>query len=142
MPMMKSPYDVLLHGTHGHTIQFKAEVPIWIPPVAESQAIGLGAREVEVDVEAKVEEGKPGSAADGKQAAPDKTEDNEAVFKVELDQAILRILARNDKADFKSDNTPKVARVIAEMDPGVRRATATEVSDAFSRLQENIDLAE
>lgn len=129
MPMMKSPYDVLLNGTHGHCIQLQAGVPIWIPPEAVSQATALGIREAE-------DQPEPAEIA-----APVKTEDNEAVFKVELDQAILRILTRNDESDYKNDKTPKVARVIAEMDPSVRRATATEVSDAFERLQENVNLA-
>lgn len=130
MPMMKSLYDLTLNGTHGHCIAMAANVPIWIPPEAQPQALSLGCQ---------VADEQP---APEEIAAPAKTEDNEAVFAVELDQAIIRIITRKDESDFKNDLTPKVARVIAEMDPGVRRATATEVSDAFLRLQENINLAE
>jgi hypothetical protein len=128
--MMKSLYDLTINGTHGHCIPMEAGVPIWIPPEAQQQATGLGCI---VDDE---------SPSPVEIAAPAKTEDNEAIFAVELDQALLRIITRKDESDFKKDLTPKVARVIAEMDPGVRRATATEVSDAFSKLQENVDLSE
>ena len=128
MPTMKSLYDLTLNGTHGHCIPMVAGEPVWIPPAAKDQALGLGCQVVE-------------DAAPVEIAAPAKTEDNEAVFAVELDQAILRILTRKDDSDFKNDNTPKVARVIAEMDPACRRATATEVSNAFRRLQENVNLA-
>jgi hypothetical protein len=132
MPMMKSQYDVILNGTHGHCIELKANVAVWIPPAAVDQAISLGARETG--------DAAPTPATDI--AAPAKTADNEAAFAVELDQAILRILTRKDEADYKRDLTPKVSRVIAEMDPAVRRATATEVSEAFQRLQERVQLAE
>jgi hypothetical protein len=54
----------------------------------------------------------------------------------------MRILTRNDPTDLKADLTPKVVRITAEMSPDLRRPTATEVSDAYQRLQENIDLAE
>ena len=82
MPMMRSPYDQVLSGTHGHCIHVTADKPIWIPPVVVSQA--LAGRMSEVD-------DQPSEIA-----APAKTEDNEAVFAVELDQAILRILTRNE----------------------------------------------
>jgi hypothetical protein len=51
-------------------------------------------------------------------------------------------LTRNVDSDFKNDGRPKINAVVAEMDPDVRRPNATEVSDAFERLQENVNLAE
>jgi len=129
MPMMKSPYDLTLKGTHGHCIPMTAGESIWIPPVAVEQATGLGCQMAD-------------EAAPTEIAAPAKTEDNEAIVAVELNQALLRIITRKDLSDFKSDNTPKVNNVISEMDPKCRRVTATEVSTAFRRLQENVDLSE
>lgn len=128
MPMMKSRFDLNLNGTHGHCIDMVADVPIWIPPVAVEQATGLGCQVTEDEVPREI-------------AAPSKTEDNEAIVAVELSQALLRIITRNDPTDFKSDSTPKANKVIAEMDPKCRRVTATEVSDAFRGLQENVDLS-
>ncbi len=134
MSMMKSPYPQVLNDTHGHCIHVEANVAIWIPPVVIEQAIAAGMQHVD------------GVALPLKEVvvAPAETSDNgeEDAFDVALDQAIIRILMRNDPSDYKADNTPKVLKVVSEMSPELRRPTATEVSDAFQRLQENIDLAE
>jgi len=131
--MMQSPYPQVLNGTHGHCIHVKANEPIWIPPVVVKQALAQGLQHT-------------GNAAVTEEVvvAPSETSDNgeNDAFDVALDQAILRILTRNDPADYKADGTPKVLKVVSEMAPELRRPTATEVSDAFQRLQENIDLAE
>jgi len=130
MPMMKSHYPAVVDTRKGHSITAEADVPVWIPPeiVREAQAAGL--RET-------------GEAAPPIEA-PAETKDNDESdeFDVALDQAIIRILTRKDESDFKKDGTPNTNRVIAEMGPDVRRPTATEVSDAYARLQENINLAE
>lgn len=134
MSMMKSPYPQVLNGTHGHCIRVEANVPIWIPPVVIKQAIAQGLQHVEGQTPI------PETVV-----APVETSDNGAegdAFEVGLEQAILRILTRNDPSDYKADNTPKVLKVVGEMAPELRRPTATEVSDAFLRLQGNIDLAE
>ncbi len=136
MPMMKSLFDTTLNSTLGHCIPCKANVPAWIPPEIVPMAIERGMSVSDSPAPVPVEE--PAEQV----VAPAETVDNEALFTVELDKALLKIITRNDESDFKKDLTPKVAKVIAEMDPGFRRATATEVSNAFEKLQENIDLAE
>jgi len=88
------------------------------------------------------EESNPAPAVVAPIETSDNVDDDKDVFSVGLDQAILRVLTRNDPTDFKADNTPKVVKIVAEMSPDLRRPTATEVFDAFQRLQENIDLAE
>jgi hypothetical protein len=130
MPMMKSPYPVNVNTLKGHTITAEPDVAVWIPPEIVREAINAGMRET----------GEPAAPIE----APAETKDNieSDSFEVALDQVIIRILTRNDESDFKNDGTPNTNRVIAEMDPDVRRPTATEVSDAFMRLQENINLAE
>jgi hypothetical protein len=130
--MMKSLFDTTLNSTLGHCIPCKANVPIWIPPEIVKMAIARGMTH---------EAEQPVGPAPEPVVAPVETDDNASQFKVELDRAVIALITRNDPADFKKDLTPKVARVIAEMDPGFRRATATEVSEAHERLQENIDLA-
>lgn len=134
MSMMKSPYPQVLNGTHGHCITVEANVPIWVPPVVQEQARAQGLEFID----------GPTPPVAKAVVAPTETGDNgdNDAFDVALDQAILRILTRNDPADYKADNTPKVLKVVSEMAPELRRPTATEVSDAFQRLQENIDLAE
>jgi hypothetical protein len=77
--------------------------------------------------------------APGEKSDNDESED---LFMVGLDQALMKILTRNDPDDLKADLNPKVNKVVAEMSPDLRRPTATEISDAYQRLQENIDLAE
>jgi hypothetical protein len=133
--MMKCPFDTTLNSILGHCIPLKANVPTWIPPEIVEMARERGC--VNSDAPATVVTTKEQPA---EVVAPDETDDNEVLFTVELDKALLKIITRNDESDFKKDLTPKVARVIAEMDPSFRRATATEVSNAFEKLQENIDL--
>jgi len=138
MPMMKSPYDQQIISLTGHSPVFKANEPTLVPEVKAliSECLGRGVVHCEDGEKAPAEE----------TAAPEEKSDNgddaEAEFAVALDQALLRILTRDDPSDLKSDLTPKVNKVTAEMSPDLRRPTATEISEAYQRLQENIDLAE
>ena len=137
MPMMKSPYDQRVTSLTGHSIPFEAGVPQWVPEAKGLVAECLGRG---------IEHCENGEALPIADAAPEEKSDNgedaEAQFLVALDGALLKILTRDDPTDLKADMTPKVNKVIAEMSPDLRRPTATEVSDAYQRLQENIDLAE
>lgn len=137
MPMMKAQFDVQLNSTSGHCINLEAGVPIWIPPALVAMAITNHVAYAPDAPDPYAETAEP-----EKVVAPTKTDDNKTSFVVELDQAVTRLIVRNDPTDFKNDGTPKVAKVIAEMDPSFRRVTATEVSEAHARLQENLDLAE
>ncbi len=134
MPMMKSPFAQTLSTLKGHCLIFEANVPQWVPPGIVSDAIARGIVEAGDDEAPEVV------------VAPEETSDNgedgKEEFEVALDGALLRILTRSDPTDYKGDGTPKVVKVIAEMSPDLRNPTATEVSDAFRELQENIDLAE
>jgi len=140
MPMMICPFDQQIISLTGHTPKFEANVPLWV-----SDAKGLAAECLARG--AKMYDGPPPPPAEEQlDAAPAEKSDNgndaEAEFAVALDGAILKILMRDDPTDLKSDLTPKVTKVTAEMSPDLRRPTATEISDAYQRLQENIDLAE
>lgn len=136
MPMMKSPFDQQIVSLSGHSPEFKAGKPTWVPdtPMLVEECLTRGVLLCE-------DEEKPEPVA-----APEEKSDNdndaEAEFVVALDQALLKILTRDDPADLKSDLTPKVNKVVAEMSPDLRRPTATEIADAYAKLQENIDLAE
>jgi len=135
MPMMKSLFDTVLNSTSGHCISAKASVPVWVPPAVVAMATERG----------MTHEGDapPLPVVEPEVVAPVETDDNKArLSEVALDQAVTRIIVRNDPEDFKNDLTPKVAKVIAEMDPEFSRPTATQVFDAHARLQENIELAE
>ena len=66
-------------------------------------------------------------------------------FQVALDQALTQIIIRNDESDFYTQGTTtkvRIASVIALMDPDFKKPTATEVADAYERLQDNISLAD
>lgn len=134
MPMMKSPFDQEVPSLFGHRLVFKAGEPTHVPPKCVSECMQRGIMPTD-------EQPEPAEVV-----APEEKSDNEAdteaEFKVALDQALLAIITRNDPTDLKSDLTPKLNKVVAEMSPDLRRPTATEVSDAYQALQENIDLAE
>jgi len=136
MPMMKSPYAHQIISTTGHSVEFEANVPVWVPESKGLTEECLERGAVLCDDEPPVEE----------VVAPDEKSDNDDdaadAFEVGLNQALLKILTRNDPEDLKTDLTPKVNKVVAEMSPDLRRPTATEISDAYQVLQENIDLAE
>ena len=138
MPMMISPFDQTINSTSGHCITFKANKPAEVPDseqfLQECQNRGVRAYA-----------GDPNTPAPP--AAPEPIVDNtkvdaEAQFAVGLDQALMRILMREDPSDLNAQDWPKVTKVTAEMSPDLRRPTATEISAAYQVLQENIDLAE
>jgi len=132
--MMKSPFDQVVPSLFGHRLVFEANTAINVPDacIPECQKVGC---QVVTDAPAPVVDAAPEEKSDNK-------DDAEAEFKVALDGALLAILTRNDPTDLKADLTPKLLKVVAEMSPDLRRPTATEVSDAYQALQENIDLAE
>lgn len=134
MPMMKSQFSQVLASLTGHRIEAPANVPVWIPDGCVKQALSQGFGPA-------TEEAPPEPVVVAPVEIADNVVDDEDAFDVALDQAIIRILTRNDPSDYKADLTPKVAKVIAEMSPDLRRATGTEISDAYARLQESIDLA-
>lgn len=137
MPMMKSPYALQIISLSGHSPVFAPNRPTWVPDVPSlvEECLARGC----VLVGDEEEEYEAPVVAPGEKSDNDESED---LFMVGLDQALMKILTRNDPDDLKADLNPKVNKVVAEMSPDLRRPTATEISDAYQRLQENIDLAE
>lgn len=132
MPMMKSPYDHVINSLSGHCIHFEANVPVYAPDAIVSECLAVGIQ--------PTEEQAPVVAAQPETS--DNEDDDVDVWANALDQAIMIILTRGDPADFTAQEMPKVNKVIAEMSPEHHRPTATDISEAYQRLQENIDLAE
>lgn len=132
---MVSNRDYRLSILNGWVQTFKANVPAKVPPHAYKEALQAGLLVCEEqDSDDEVSDTTP---------APVATVANPAARANELDQAVLKVLTRNDPEDFKNDNTPKVNKVIAELDPAFDpRPTATEVIESHERLQENLDLAD
>lgn len=135
MPMMKAPYTFQHISTSGHSVEFEANEPIWVAQCEQLVTECLAKGAMLIDGEAPAVAAAPEEKSDNE---PDAEEE----FRVALDAALMKILVRNDPTDLKSDLTPKVTKVVAEMSPDLRRPTATEVSEAYSKLQENIDLSE
>ena len=135
MAMMTSPYDVQVISLSGHSPIFKRDESTFVPdvPFLIKECLGRGIVMSDNQDAPKV-------------VAPveivDNLEDAEEEFVVGLDRALIRILTRNDPNDLKKDLYPKANKVTAEMSPDLRRPTSTEISEAYERLQENIDLAE
>lgn len=130
--LMKSLRDIRLSNTSGHCINVVANEPKLIPKGLVQEALAHGMIEVEGGPELKTE------------PDPDPPKEMDAEERIALlDQAVLKVLTRNDEDDFKKDGTPKATKVIAELDPEFEpRPNATEILDAFERLQENFDLVE
>lgn len=141
MPMMICPFDQQIISLTGHSPIFEANVPTWVP-----DAKGLTEECLARGV--KVYDGPPPAPVETQldDAAPKEKSDNgndaKAEYAVALDGALMRILMRDDPNDLSAQLVPKVTKVTAEMSPDLQRPTATEISDAYQRLQENIDLAE
>jgi len=132
MPTMKSPYTQTINSLSGHCISFEANVPTWAPPAIVTECLAAGMQHT--DDQEPVVAAQPETS--------DNEEDSDNEWANALDQAIMIILTRGDKADFTAQDMPKVNKVIAEMSPEHHRPTATDISEAYQRLQENIDLAE
>ena len=134
MPLMKSLRDIRLSNTSGHCVLVTADEPINIPPGLYADAITSGM--VECDTAEPVKE--PELIVETQTA-----EEIAAQRAAELDAAILIVLTRNSEEDFKKDGTPKATKVVAELAPEFDPTpSATEISDAYQKLQENFDLAE
>lgn len=132
---MKAPYKSEVRSVHGHILVADADEVLWVPPACEEEARRIGwqvADAPEEEVEA------PAQLSDNVTESPSDAED---MFQVELDQAVLRVITRNELSDFKSDGVPKLNAVLSEMDPTLKKPTAGQVAKSFERLQSNIDLA-
>lgn len=137
MPFMKAPYASEIRSTAGHYIPAEAGQVRWVPPACLAEATAIGWQVVE---------GEEPAVEAPEQLSHNVTEsprDLDAEFQVDLDQAVLRIITRNEASDYKSDGTPKLNSVVAEMSPDVKkRPTATQIVESYERLQENMDLVE
>lgn len=139
MPWMKVPYPCTLNSTTGHCITAEADEVVHVPQVMVPEAMEKGWQPAEAPAGAPVEAPEQLSDNDTEEQ---KGSDEVALFQVELDQAVLRVLTRNYEGDFKSNGVPKMNAIVAEMSPDVNRPTAGQIEEAYSRLQENIDLAD
>jgi hypothetical protein len=134
--LMVSFRNYRFSSTNGYVIQFERGVPKMVPPHVYLEAIELGmelADEEDAPPMVPVQNG-PSVAERAKEAV--------VAQAAALDTALKLIITRNRPTDFKNDGTPKQNKVVAEMSPEFARPTATEVSDAYQKLQENVDLAE
>ena len=128
---MVSPRDYRLSSLTGFCVNFHANAPVYVPPHVYLEALEIGATVVDAQATPVVPEPETKVEVDPTQRAAD------------LDRAMTIVLTRNDPEDFKTDDTPKVNKVIAELAPEFEpRPTATECFESYERLQENLDLAE
>ncbi len=135
--LMVCPRDYRLSSLNGYVVTFKSDVPIKVPPHVYLEAYAIGARMIEGE---EMPEAPPEKKVDPHRAEAAKLE---AEAKADaLDTALRIVIARNDPNDFKADDTPKHAKVIAEMSPEIPRPSATEIADAFEVLQSDIGLVE
>lgn len=134
--LMVSNRDYRLSCLCGWTQQFTANVPVKVPPHAYRDAVHAGIIDAPDQDEAEV-------IPVAEEPEPEVIPGDPAVRQADLDKAMAIIVVRNDPADFKNDSTPKVNKVIAELEPEFDpRPTATEVLESYRRLQDNIDLAD
>jgi len=135
--LMVSPRDYRLSSLSGYCMIFKKDVPVGVPPHVFQEALIAGIVMVEGEEDKKAPEPKKEDPRREEAAALAK----EAAAAA-LKTALTVIITRNDPTDFKADNMPKLNKVVAEMAPEFPRPTATEISDAYQKLQSDIDLVE
>lgn len=138
MPYMRAPYASEIRSTRGHILVAKANEVLHVPDEIIDEATAIGWQEVTNPAEVAELEA-PQQLSDNVTEKPDFDEDE---FQVELDQAVLRVITRNVETDFKNDGVPKLNAVVAEMSPDVKKPTAGQVLESYTRLQDNINLAE
>lgn len=135
--LMVSPRDYRLSSLNGYCMLFKAGVPVKVPPVIYAEAVRAGISMVEgQEMPEAPKDPEPRKGAE--EADRLEAEAKESALKT----ALTVLITRNDPQDFKADGTPKALKVIAELSPEIPRPTATEISEAYQALQENLDLAE
>jgi len=126
---MKMLKDFRLITTMGYVVDFKAEQPIRVPPMAVEMAIEKGAIFCEED-----EKFIPNNEL---------TESVEPVFGYERKQAIYdvckTIAAKNESEAFTATGVPKLPLVVEEMGYQVDRK---EVNEAWKAVQQSIANAE
>lgn len=135
MPFMKAPYESTINSTSGHCLHAAAGEVMWVPPVVEPEAVAIGWQRAE----------EPAEAVEAPEQLSDNVTESQSndvnEFQADLDQAVIRIITRNEASDFKADGVPKLNSVVAEMSPESKRPTSTQVTKTYERMQENIDLA-
>ena len=141
MPHMKAPYASTINSLTGHCLVAEAGDVLWVPDVVVPEAMAIGWQKVD---EASVAVEAPEQLSDNVTETEESSDDVDE-FQVALDQALTQIIIRNDESDFYTQGTTtkvRIASVIALMDPDFKKPTATEVADAYERLQDNISLAD
>lgn len=138
MPWMRAPYPSEIRSLTGHVLVATEDEILWVPDEVEPEAVARGWQPSTKPAEA-VE--APVQLSDNVTESLD-DEDEVDQFEVELDQAVIRVITRNNAADFKKDGVPKLNSVIAEMSPDVKKPTSTQITKSFEKLQDNINLAD
>ena len=140
MAYMKAPYASEIRSLSGHILVADAGDVLWVPEACEEEARKIGWQPAEEPAEVEAPEQLSDNVTETEESSDDVDE-----FQVALDQALTQIIIRNDESDFYTQGTTtkvRIASVIALMDPDFKKPTATEVADAYERLQDNISLAD
>lgn len=104
MPFMKLRRNYRLATTKGHSIQFEANEPAWVPPACVADAVAIGAEATdatEIDVTPQPAPSPNSGPADAASREQD------------IMGAINLLVARNDREDFTGGGLPKLAAVVA-----------------------------
>lgn len=118
MPMMKLHRSYRLATLKGHSIQFAAGVPTFVPPSVVADAIAIGAEAADGEAY-DVTPQPPPAANNGPSDAAKREQDIMA--------AINTITVRNDRDEFNAGGVPKPAAVAAVVGYKVDKREVTEV---------------
>lgn len=134
--MMETNRDYRLSSLNNIVVNFKANVPVRVPPLAYAEAVRAGAIQVAEceTVEEKTDGGAKGAAEAAVLEAEAKTQ--------HVKMACIALMDRDDPQDFKADGYPKLNKVTAEIPPECPKPTAGEVQAIIDELRENVDLAD
>jgi hypothetical protein len=136
--MMQTNRDFRLSSLNGWVVNFKADKPERGPPHVYVEAIGVGA--VVCEEQPPEPEKVPAKEAHPSIAEAAKLE-AEAKYSY-IEQACLKLMARNDNTAFKADGYPKAISLIAELPPEAPRPTAQEIAMVFDDMRTKMELAE
>ena len=122
--MMVLNRNYVLQTLMGHSIRFRAGVPVAVPPMVRHEAVAIGALPADGS--------DPNVLEDD---APDSAPRDPAVRTEKVMDAVLALVAKNDSDDFTASNMPKIKAVMREAG---FKVDVNELKDVWQKYHEDV----
>lgn len=99
MPLFTLHRNYILRTTKGHSIGFRKDEPVWVPPECVPDAVAIGAAPVDADVDVLGDEDTPVV-----HLTPEQRQQK-------LFDAFKTLTARNERGDFTGSNLPHTGKL-------------------------------